>query len=142
MTPEQIRIGLGRLKAHFPNQKFDDLNTAAYSESLADLNWVDFVAGMKELVKVAEFFPTVAKIIEYTNEAARTRFQAKDREERQERLALQAAEDKIMDPKSEVHRVIQGPNHQRFLDMLSGKIQLPEPEWVARSRERKLKGAQ
>lgn len=57
--------------------------------------------------------------------------------EAEERKAIQAGEDAIMDPKSDVHRVVLGPGHQKFLDMLSGKIQLPEPEWSIRSRERK-----
>lgn len=62
--------------------------------------------------------------------------------EREEREALQAGQDAIMDPKSKVHRVIVGPNHQRFIDMIEGRIVLPEPEWVKRSRDRKRKGAQ
>ena len=125
------------MKAFYPNMKFDDLNTAAYSEVLEDLDYGDFCAGMKELVKVSEFFPTVAKIMEAVNHAAKVRFQAKDRIEREERLALQAGEDAIMDPKSEVHRVIVGPNHQRFVDMIEGRIKLPEPDWSKRARERK-----
>lgn len=54
-----------------------------------------------------------------------------DHEELEERLAIQAD---VMDPKAEVHKVVMGPNHQRFLDMLSGKIQLPEPDWVKKRR--------
>lgn len=59
--------------------------------------------------------------------------------EEEERLALQAGEDAIMDPKSSIHRVVMGPNHQRFLDMLSGKIKLPEPEWMKKKQSAKPK---
>jgi hypothetical protein len=57
-----------------------------------------------------------------------------DDEEREERLALQAGEDRIMDPKSDVHRVVVGPKHQEFLDYLTGKKVFPEPEWMKRKK--------
>lgn len=101
---------------------------------MADFDNADFTAAWKGLVTSSEFFPSLAKIADAVSVAARTRFLAKEREEREERLAIQAGESKIMDPKSEVHRVIVGPNHQRFLDILSGKVPLPAPSWEIKPR--------
>jgi len=54
--------------------------------------------------------------------------------EEEERLAIQAGEDRIMDPKSGVHRVVVGPHHARFLRLLSGEEKFPEPEWMTRKK--------
>lgn len=141
MTPHEIQIGLGRLKAAYPSTKFDDFNVAAYSEVMADFNNTDFMAAWKGLVTSSEFFPSLAKIADAVAIAAKARFQAKDHADREERLAIQAGEAAIMDPKSEVHRVVVGPQHQIFLDYLSGKRVFPEPEWVTKRKVSKGEAA-
>ncbi len=132
MTPQEVQIGLGRLKAAYPATKFDDFNVAAYSEVLAGFNNADFTAAWKVLVTTAEFFPSLAKIAYAVDDACRKRLAQKDHDEREERLAIKAADEAIMDPNSEVHRVVVGPKHQEFLDYLSGKKTFPEPEWMNR----------
>ena len=72
--------------------------------------------------------------MEATDDACRKRLADKDHEEREERLALQAGEDAIMDRNSSIHGTIVGPNHQLFCDMIDGKVVLPEPEWMKRKR--------
>jgi len=135
MTIEEIRNGLARLQASYPNMsRLDELATTAYISELMPLKYEDFFVACREVVRASKFFPTIAEIIEHAEQAQRKRLEALDREEREERLAIQAGEETIMDPKSDVHRFVCGPNHQRFLDMLSGKIQLPEPEWLAKKR--------
>jgi hypothetical protein len=110
--------------------KVDELTVAAYLEEIGSVKWDDFAAGMKVLVRTSKFFPSISEILEACDDACRKRLAAQEHEEREERLAIQAGEDKIMDPTSSVHRVVVGPNHQKFLDMLKGN--LPEPEWARR----------
>ena len=137
MTPEQAIVGVKRLQASYPQMtRLDEAAITAYVEEIGSLKPEDFAAGMKVLVRTSKFFPSIAEIIEATEDAARVRFQARDHEEREERLALQAGQDAIFDTKSSIHGTIQGQNHQRFCDLIDGKITLPEPEWVKRSRER------
>ena len=137
MTPEEALKGLNRLKISYHGMKpLDELTQAAYVQEIMTLRWDDFAAGATVIVRNSKFFPSIAEILEAADNACRKRLEAQDHVEREERLALQAGEDKIMDAKSEVHRVVVGPNHQKFLDMLSGKIKLPEPEWVTRSARR------
>lgn len=129
MDPKSLAEGLARLRYAYPHTTFDEGNTAAYAEALSDFKGEDLIEGVKAIVKVSKFFPSIAEVCDAIETACRKRLEAKDHEEREERLALQAGEDKIMDPKSSVHGVIVGPNHQRFVDMLEGRIVLPEPEW-------------
>lgn len=141
MTIEEIRAGLARLQASYPNMsKLDELTITAYLSELMPLKYEDFFVACREVVRTSKFFPTIAELVEASENAQRKRLEQQDREEREERLALQAGEDRIMDPKSSVHRVVVGPNHQKFLDMLSGKIQLPEPEWARKGRGQVSKG--
>jgi len=62
-------------------------------------------------------------------------------EEREERLAIQAGEDRIMNPKSDLHREPIGPNHKIFLEYLNGTRTFPEPEWAKRGRVSKGEAA-
>lgn len=141
MTIEEIRTGLARLQASYPNMaRLDEMATTAYISELMPLKYEDFFTACREVVRTSKFFPTIAEIIEAAENAQRRRLEQLDHEEREERLALQAGEDRIMDPKSGVHRTVVGPNHQKFLDMLSGKIQLPEPEWARKGRGQVSKG--
>jgi len=135
MTPEDMSVSLKRLKASYPNApQMEALTAAAYAQELGHFKYEDFFVACREVVRSSKFFPTIAELIEAAETAQRKRIEAKEHEEREERLALQAGEEAIMDPKSSVHRFVCGPQHQRFLDMLSGKIQLPEPEWLAKKR--------
>lgn len=143
MTIEEAERGLKRLQASYPTMaKLDELTVAAYLEEIGAVLWEDFAAGAKEVVRRSKFFPSISELLEAANDACRKRLAAKEHEEREERLAIQAGEDKIMDPSSSVHRVVVGPQHQIFLDYLSGKRVFPEPDWVKRrnSGEPKTKG--
>jgi hypothetical protein len=133
MTIEEAERGFKRLKASYPTMsKIDELTTAAYLEEIGAVKWEDFAVGMKVLVRTSKFFPSISEIVEACDDACRKRIEAKDHEEREERLAIQAGEDAIMDPKSGVHRVVVGPKHQEFLDYLEGRKVFPEPEWMSR----------
>ena len=135
MTIEEAETCIKRLQSYYPNMaKLDELAVSAWMEEIGPLRFEDCVIGIKEIARVSKFFPSIAEVLEAINQAAKTRFQAEDREdreEREERLALQAAEDEIMTPGSKIHRVIQGPNHQRFIDMIEGRVVLPKPDWKA-----------
>lgn len=135
MTPEEALKGLNRLKISYHAMKpLDELTQAAYVQEIMTLRWEDFAAGMTVLVRTSKFFPAISEILDAADEACRKRIEKQDHDEREERLAIKAADEAIMDPNSEVHRVVVGPNHQKFLDMLSGKIKLPEPEWMRRKK--------
>ena len=136
MTIEEARVGLKRLQASYPNMtKLDDLAVSAYLEEIGLVKWDDFAAGMKELVRSSKFFPSISEIIIACDEACAKRLSKRDHVEREERLALQSAEDKIMDPGSDVHKSVQGPQHQRFLDLISGREKVTEPDWMRRARK-------
>lgn len=121
---------LARLKASYQGMKpIDELTTQIYLEEIGAVRYDDFCAGAKEVVRSQKFFPSIAELVAATETAARKRFEAQDHIEREERLALQSGEAKIMDPNSEVHRQIVGPKHQEFLDYLSGRRAFPAPEW-------------
>ena len=135
MTIEEADRGMKKLQASYPTMaKLDEASVTAYVQEIIMLRWDDFAAGAKEIVQTSKFFPSIAELLEASSRATRKRLDAKEHTDRESRLALQSAEDKIMDPKSGIHRVIQGPNHQRFLDMISGKIKLSEPEWMHRGQ--------
>lgn len=131
MTIEEARTGLKRLQASYPTMaKLDELAVSAYLEEIGAVKWDDFAAGMKVLVRTSKFFPSIAEILDACDEACRKRLAVRDHEEREERWALQSAETAIMNRSSEIHREVIGPNHQRFIDMLEGRIVLPEPDWL------------
>lgn len=135
MTPEDMAVSLKRLKsAYSAMPEMEALTAAAYAQELGHFKYEDFFEATRMLHQKCKFFPSIAECIDAAEYAQRKRLEQQEREEREERLALQAGEDKIMNPKSEVHRFVVGPNHQKFLDMLSGKIQLPEPDWAKRRR--------
>lgn len=132
MTTAEAERAIARLKAYYPTAKaFDELTTTVYMEELIQIRWDDFCAGAKEVVRTSKFFPSIAELMEAADAAARKRFDIQEHDEREERLAIKG-EDRIMDPKSDVHRVVVGPQHQIFLDYLSGKRTFPEPEWMKR----------
>lgn len=138
MTPEEALRGINRLKASYHGMKpLDELTLTAYCQEIATLKWVDYEAGMTLLVRSSKFFPTIAEILEFADTACRKRLEKQDHVEREERLALQAGEEAIMNPKSGFHRVIQGPNHQRFVDILEGRIKLEDGDWVKRGKQAK-----
>lgn len=142
MTPEEMAVSLKRLKsAYSAMPEMEALTAAAYAQELGHFKYEDFFEATRMLHQTCKFFPSIAECIEASEYAQRKRLEQQEREEREERLAIQAGEDRIMDPKSGVHRVVVGPNHQRFLDMLSGKIQLPEPEWMAKKKAPKREAA-
>jgi hypothetical protein len=133
VTPEQMALGLKKLKASYPSMApLEDSTTAAYAQELGILKWEDFSEASKACVRHSKFFPSISELLTAADEACRKRLAEKDHEEREERLALQASEDKIMDPKSDVHRVVIGPKHQEFLDYLRGERVFPQPEWMRR----------
>ena len=126
MTIEEIRNGLARLQASYPNMtKLDELALTAYVSELMPLKYDDFFVACREVVRVSKFFPSIAELIEAAEYAQRKRLEAQEHEEREERLAIQAGEDRIMDP----NQTATGPNHQRFLDMLKGKVKPPSMAW-------------
>lgn len=135
MTIEQSIACMKRLQSFYQSAKLDEANVTAYVQEIQLLRFDDFCEGAKVIVRSSKFFPALSELIEATENACRKRLEAKDHVEREERLALQAGEDAIMDPKSEVHRVIQGPNHQRFVDMIEGRIVLPKPDWAEMRRQ-------
>ena len=133
MTPEQLAIGLKKLKASYPSMApMEDSTTAAYAQELGILRWEDFESAVSICVRTSKFFPSIAELLAAADDACRKRLAQKEHEEREERLAIQAGEDRIMDPGSPVHRVVVGPNHAKFLEMLKGE--LPEPDWAKRRR--------
>lgn len=133
MTIEEIRNGLARLQASYPNMsRLDEMATTAYISELMPLKYEDFFVACREVVRTSKFFPTIAEIIEHAEQAQRKRLEAKDHEEREERLAIQAGEDRIMNPKSAMHREPIGPKHKLFLEYLNGTRTFPEPEWKKR----------
>ena len=135
MTIDEITKGMKRLQASYPTMsKLDPLTVAAYMQEIGPIRADDFEAALTAVVRTSKFFPSIAEFLEAADTAARKRFEADEHEAREERLAIQGGEDRIFDPKSSVHRVVVGPNHQKFLDMLSGKIKLPEPEWMKRKK--------
>lgn len=135
MTIEEAERGLKRLQASYPTMaKLDELTVAAYLEEIGAVLWEDFAAGAKEVVRRSKFFPSISELLEAANDACRKRLAAKEHEEREERLAIQAGEDKIMDPKSEIHRDPIGPNHKIFLEYLNGTRNFPEPDLMTRNR--------
>lgn len=135
MTPEEALRGVMKLQASYPTMtKLGEESLKAYAQEIGLLRWEDFAAGATVVVRTSKFFPSIAELLSAAEDACRKRLAAKDHEEREERLAIQAGEAKIMDPKSEVHRVVVGPQHQRFLDILSGKVPLPAPSWEIKPR--------
>ena len=134
MTVDAAQKCLARLKASYQSMKpLDELTTQVYLEEIGSMRYDDFCAGANEVVRSQKFFPSVAELVEATEIAARKRFEAQDHIEREERLALMSGETAIMDPTSAIHGRIVGPNHQRFVDMISGRIKLPTPEWMSRN---------
>lgn len=130
MTIDAAQKCLARLKASYQSMKpLDELTTQVYLEEIGSMRYDDFCAGAKEVVRTQKFFPSIAELIEAAEVAARKRFEQQDHVEREERLALMSGETAIMDPTSAIHGRIVGPNHQKFVDMISGKVRLPEPEW-------------
>lgn len=139
MTPEEALKGLNRLKISYHGMKpLDELTQTAYVQEIMSLRWDDYLAGMTVLVRTSKFFPAISEILQAADDACRKRIEAQDHEEREERLAIKAGEDKIMDPKSEVNRDPIGPNHARFLRLLRGEEVFPEPEWMKRKSAKEL----
>lgn len=131
MTVQEAINGVKRLQASYPTMaKLDEASITAYVQEIGTLRRDDFVVGMTEVVRNSKFFPSISEILDAAESARRKRLEAKEHADREARLALKAGQDAIMDPKADVHRVVVGPNHQKCLDMLSGKITLPEPEWM------------
>lgn len=134
MTIDAAQKCLARLKASYQSMKpLDELTTQVYLEEIGAMRYDDFCAGAKEVVRSQKFFPSIAELVEAAEAAARKRFEAQDHVEREERLALMTGETAIMDPTSAIHGHIVGPNHQKFVDMISGKVRLPAPEWMSRN---------
>lgn len=136
MSPEQAVKGVLWLQVKYPTMtKMDEASITAYAQEIGSLRWDDFVEGATEVVRTVKFFPAISELLEAAENAHRRRLEKQEHDEREERLAIQAGEDRIMDPKSGVHRVAVGPNHQIFLDYLNGTRTFPEPEWMRRKRE-------
>lgn len=126
MTRDEAMQGMMRLQASYPNmQKLDATTVVAYVSEIGMLNWEDFSAACSAVVRTLKFFPSIAELLEAADLAARKRLEAQEHEEREERLALQAGQDAIMDP----NQTATGPNHQRFMDMLKGKVKPPSMMW-------------
>lgn len=138
MTPEEMAVSLKRLKSAYQGMpEMEALTAAAYAQELGHFKYEDFFEATRTLHQKCKFFPSIAECIEASEYAQRKRLEQQEHEEREERLALQAGEDRIMDPKSGIHRVVVGPQHQIFLDYLTGKRTFPEPEWM---KKRQAKG--
>lgn len=126
MSPEQAVKGVMWLQVKYPTMtKMDEASITAYAQEIGSLRWDDFIEGATEVVRTKKFFPAIAELLEAADNACRKRLAHKDHEEREERLAIQAGQDKIMD----ATRAPDGPNHQRFMDMLNGKVKPPSMAW-------------
>lgn len=132
MNIEQAQKFLASLKACYPNAKLDELASQTYTAAFCEMNVEDARAAFKDITHTLKWFPAISEVVEAVDFCKARRLQWDDHVAREKRLS--AAETAIMDPKSDIHKRVVGPNHQKFLDMLSGKIKLPEPEWMKRKK--------
>lgn len=133
MTIEEAQHEIARLKVAYPASKpFDQLTSEVYSEAVMRMHLEDFKAAFTDLIQTQKFFPSIAEISEAVDYCKGRRLAWDEHVDREKRLT--AGEDAIMDPKSGIHKRVVGPNHARFLRLLSGEEKFPEPEWMKRKK--------
>lgn len=93
MTIEEAQKVLGQLKAYYPTQKpLDELTTELYLDEIKLLHVEDVKAAMKHIVHTSKFFPTIAEILEATEDPRRARFDRNARARQAEEIRQIAAE--------------------------------------------------
>lgn len=115
MNAEEVARGLESLAAAFPNDPTlqSPQTVAAYADRLKWLHPEDFSEALRHVVDTCQFFPKISEIREAAESAAARRIEKKDHDRRL-----------LTAPKEVIHE-----QHQRFRDLLEGKVELPEPRW-------------
>jgi hypothetical protein len=136
MTIEEAQHEIARLKVAYPNSKpFDQLTSEVYAEAVMRMNLEDFRAAATDLRMSSKFFPSLQEINEAVDYCKGRRLAFDESRAREKRLT--AGQDAIMDPKSDIHKNVVGPHHDRFLRLLRGQEKFLEAPWM---KKRKAEG--